>query len=299
MRSRIALLVFKLVSKIPLRIARGFGWMIGQLLYLIPNKQRRIYEININLCFPELSEQERKRLLRDSLVENFITMMELPAVWLGDPSVWVGMTEPGQGFSELKKTMAEGKGVIMAGPHQGNWEVGFLYLSAEFPLTALYRPPREELLGDYIHRGRSKGGGDLAPATVQGVKKLITALKRGEMLFILTDQVPKAAGKQGSVFAPFFGQPAATMVLVNSLARKTGAPVFFFYAERYPSSRGYGLHCLPAPEGVDSSNVEEAAASINLGLEACIRQLPEQYLWGYKKFEKHPDGGPSPYSSPK
>ena len=86
------------------------------------------------------------------------------------------------------------------------------------------------------------------------------------------------------------------MVLVNSMARKTGAPVFFFYMERLPSGR-YRLNCMRAPEGVDHGNIEEAAAAINQGLEICIRQLPEQYLWGYKKFEKSPDGGRSPYSS--
>ncbi len=283
----------------PLWMARGGGRLIGQLLYLIPNKQRRIYAINIALCFPEMSELEQKSLLRNSLIENFITMLEMPGVWHRDAKVWAGLTEPGRGFSELEAAMSQGKGVIMAGPHLGNWEVGFQYLASEFPLTALYRPPRERSLDDFIYQGRRKTGADLAPANVRGVKKLITALRKGEMLFVLTDQLPKAAGKQGSVFAPFFGQSAATMVLVNSLARKTGAPVFFFYTERYPAVQGYGLHCMPAPEGVDSVVVEEAAAAINLGLEACIRQLPEQYLWGYKRFEKRADGGRSPYSSSK
>lgn len=277
-------------------MARGCGWLLGQLLYLFPNKQRRIYAVNIALCFPELTEQEQKSLLRNSLIENFITLLELPGVWMGDPSAWVDMTEEGSGFSQLEAAMAQGKGVIMAGPHQGNWEVGFLYLSSLFPVTALYRPPREEMLSDYIYAGRRRGGADLAPANVQGVKKLITALRKGEMLFVLTDQLPKAAGKQGSVFAPFFGQSAATMILVNSLARKTGAPVFFFYTERYPGAQGYGLHCIPAPVGVANPVAEDAARAINQGLESCIRRLPEQYLWGYKRFEKRPDGSSSPYS---
>ncbi len=283
----------------PLGMARGCGWLLGQLFYLFPNKQRRIYAVNIAICFPEMGAREQRSLLRNSLIENFITLMELPAVWLGETSAWVDMTEGGSGFSKLEDAMAQGKGVIMAGPHLGNWEVGFLYLSSIFPVTALYRPPREQLLSDYIYDGRRKGGADLAPANVQGVKKLITALRNGEMLFVLTDQLPKAAGKQGSVFAPFFGQQAATMLLVNSLARKTGAPVLFFYTERYPGSQGYGLHCIPAPDGVSSPVAEEAAAAINQGLESCIRQLPEQYLWGYKRFEKRPDNGPSPYSRAK
>ncbi len=298
MKSELLIFVLKLAAKMPLAMARGFGWLLGWLLYLIPNKQRRIHAVNIGICFPELSRQEQDKLLRDSLIENLKTMLELPAVWMGDHSSWVAKSSPGDGFSGLQQAMSEGKGVIMAGPHQGNWEVAFLYLSAHFNTTALYRPPRMQILDEPIYAGRRKGGGDLAPATVQGVKKLITALKKGEMLFILTDQAPKAAGKQGNVFAPFFGRPAPTMVLVNSLARKTGAPVFFFYMERLPSG-GYRMNCMPAPEGVGDNDAEVAATAINLGLEACIRQLPEQYLWGYKRFEKGPDGGRSPYSSSK
>ena len=298
MGSRILLSLLRFSSKIPLPMARALGRLVGKLLYQIPNKQRHIHQVNIDICFPDLSDRQRDFLLRQSLIENLTTMMELPGVWLGNPSDWVQMTEPGEGFAELKQAMAEGNGVILAGPHQGNWEVAFIYLSALFPTTALYRPPRKEALEEPIYQGRRKGGGDLAPATVQGVKKLITALKSGNALFILTDQVPKAAGKQGSVFAPFFGREAPTMVLVNSLARKTGAPVFFFYAERTRAG-GYRLNCYRAPEGIDSADTAEAAASINLGLEECIRQKPEQYLWGYKKFEKSPDGGRSPYSRSK
>jgi KDO2-lipid IV(A) lauroyltransferase len=298
MISKIHLLLIKLISKMPLGMVRGIGRLLGQIYYLIPTKLRHNHQVNIGICFPELSEHEQEKLLHDSLIETFQTMMELPAIWLGSPTTWVDMTEEGENISELRQAMEEGKGVIMAGPHQGNWELGFHYLSSRFPVTAIYRPPRKEYLNDLIEEGRRRGGGDLAPATVQGVKKLITALKKGEMLLLLTDQVPKAAGKQGNVFAPFFGRQAQTMVLVNSLVRKTGAQVFFFYFERLASGK-YRLNCFKAPEGIDDPNVEEAAAAINLGLEECIRHRPEQYLWGYKKFEKSPDGGRSPYSRPK
>jgi KDO2-lipid IV(A) lauroyltransferase len=298
MSHKIHLLLIKLISKMPLGMVRGIGRLLGRIFYRIPNKLRRNHRVNIGICFPELSEAEQDKLVQDSLMETFETMMELPAVWLGRPDTWVDMTEEGDNIAELRQAMAEGNGVIMAGPHLGNWEVGFHYLSARFPVTAIYRPPRKEYLNDLIEDGRRRGGGDLAPATVQGVKKLITALKKGEMLLILTDQVPKAAGKQGNVFAPFFGRDAQTMVIINSLVRKTGAKVFFFYFERLESGK-YRMNSMRAPEGIDDSNVEEAAAAINLGLEECIRKRPEQYLWGYKKFEKSPDGGRSPYTGPK
>jgi KDO2-lipid IV(A) lauroyltransferase len=112
----------------------------------------------------------------------------------------------------------------------------------------------------------------------------------------LPDQEPKA--DKGSVFAPFFGVPAFTMLLVNRLARKTGARVVFLFAERLPGSKGYALHCLPAPEGIDSNDDAEAATALNLGVEQCVRICPEQYVWAYKRFRSQPDGSRHPYRGP-
>ena len=100
------------------------------------------------------------------------------------------------------------------------------------------------------------------------------------------------------MFAPFFGYPALTMVLINRLARKTGAPVVFTYVERLPAAGGYRMSFLPAPEGIDDPDPEIAAAALNLGVESCIRRCPEQYQWSYKRFSVRPDGAPSPYKRP-
>jgi KDO2-lipid IV(A) lauroyltransferase len=112
----------------------------------------------------------------------------------------------------------------------------------------------------------------------------------------LPDQEPKA--DRGSVFAPFFGVPAFTMLLVNRLARRTGARVVFLFAERLPGAQGFWLHCLEAPEGVDAEDDVEAATALNLGVERCVRVCPEQYVWSYKRFRSRPGGGPHPYRGP-
>ena len=122
------------------------------------------------------------------------------------------------------------------------------------------------------------------------------ALKRGEYVGILPDQEPKA--DRGALFAPLFGVPAFTMLLVSRLARKTGARVVFMFAERLPGRRGFHVHCLPAAEDIGSENDEVAARALNEGVERCVALCPEQYIWPYKRFRHRPEGMPKLYRGP-
>lgn len=295
MQDKIILSILALFSRLPLRVAQAAGTLIGWVLYLVPNKEQRIARINIATCLPELATAEQRRLLRESLIESARSLIEMPIVWASPPQRWISMIQPGEGHELLQEALAGGKGVIAVGPHLGNWEVGLHYLTSRARVTAIYRPPRRKGLNDLLKRGRSQGGATLVPATPQGVKSLFAALKRGEMMALLADQQPKAAGRQGGVYAPFFDHPALTMVLTGRLARKTGAPVLFWFAERLPRGRGYRMHWFRAPPGIDSADPVITATALNQGLERCIRQAPSQYLWSYKRFASQPDGAISPY----
>jgi len=295
MRDKIILSILALFSRLPLSVAQGLGSLIGRIAYLVPNKERWVARINIKTCLPELDPAQREALLRDSMIEAAKGLVEMPVVWASPTDRWVDRMQTGQGAGLFESAMRQGKGVIAVGPHLGNWEVGLHYLNSLAKVTAIYRPPRQEGLGTLLKQGRSKGGATLVPATPQGVKSLYGALRRGEMMALLADQQPKAAGRQGGVFAPFFGHPALTMVLVGRLARKTGAPVLFWFAERLPKAGGYRMHWFEAPEEIYSEDLGKTTEALNRGLETCIRQAPAQYLWSYKRFTSQPEGVISPY----
>jgi KDO2-lipid IV(A) lauroyltransferase len=196
------------------------------------------------------------------------------------------------GLELLERT--EGRGVIVLSPHLGAWELAGLYLSTLGPTTTLYRT---QPVGDaLVRQARGRGGAELVPTDQHGIRRLLQALRRGGYLGILPDQEPKA--DRGSVFAPFFGVPAFTMLLVNRLARRTGAPVVFLFAERLPKAKGFHLHCIAAPEGIDSEDDVVAATALNLGVQRSIEVCPEQYVWAYKRFRSRPDGSPHPYRGP-
>lgn len=295
MRSKFIILAFRLAARFPLRLSQFIGALLGHLFYLFPTRERAVTRVNLALCFPELSEEARERRVKASLIETGKTLVEMPGSLLGPHADAWAAGEPGDGFEKLQEVLDRGRGVIVAGPHMGNWEVALRHLTTRSKVTALYRTPRVEGLDHFIRDGRSRSGANLVPASVQGVKSLFQALRRREIMGILPDQQPKGAGDKGGVFAPFFGQDALTMLLVNRLARKTGAPVLFWYAERLPKGRGFRLHCLEAPEGIDDADPVVAATALNQGIEACIRRCPDQYLWSYKRFSLQPEGKNSPY----
>lgn len=183
----------------------------------------------------------------------------------------------------VAQVLAEGRGLILLTPHLGSFEVAGRSASERFgaPLTALYRPSRQAWLRDLEAKARARPGLATAPASLAGVRQMLRALQRGEIVGLLPDQVPPQG--QG-VWAPFFGQPAYTMTLATRLARQTGAAVGLVWCERLPKGRGFVAHAeaLPGPWPDD----EVAAATlINQAMERAVRALPGQYLWGYHRYK--------------
>lgn len=298
MRAVIILYAVKALSRLPLPIVRYLGLILGWLFFLVPNRERHNARVNIALCYPQLAPGQQRRLVRRSLIENARSLLEMPGFWRGSVQRSLRLIQPGEAPVVLRQLLQRGKGVIVAVPHLGAWEIPIHYIARISPVTVLYRPPREQVLEQLILEGRSRGGATPVPTNAAGVKALYEALRRNEIVLILPDQQPRHRTSGSGVFAPFFGVPALTMVLINRLARKTDAAVVFGFCERLAGGEGYRLHAMPAPEGIVDADPEIAATALNLGVENCVRRCPEQYQWSYKRFSVRPDGARSPYKKP-
>ncbi len=281
------------LSRLPFAFSQGLGWLLGTLLRFVPNKQRRNALINLRLCHPDWGEAEVRRFRDRALREEAKTFVEIAYLLLRPVPQVLALIRETQGLELLERPA--GQGLIVLSPHLGAWEMAGLFLSTRGPTTTLYKP--QPLADELVRQARGRGGALLVPTDQTGIRHLLQGLRRGEFLGILPDQEPKE--DKGCVFAPFFGVPALTMLLVNRLARRTGAAVVFLFARRLPRGRGFALHCLPAPAGVDAVDEVEAAAALNRGVEACVELCPEQYVWSYKRFRTRPDGGPHPYHGPR
>jgi len=151
--------LLRLFAMLPLPLAHALGAGVGLLLWLLPNRHRRITRRNIDLCFPDWSDAERRRLARRSLVESGKTLLESGAIWLWSGPRTLGLIREVSGETHVKTALAEGRGVIAISPHLGNWELCGLYLSARYGITSLFRPPAHRGDGrDHPHRPGADGG---------------------------------------------------------------------------------------------------------------------------------------------
>ncbi len=267
--------------------------MVASLLYRLHTRHRFVTEVNLGLCFPEMTPTERAGLARRSLIESAKTLLEMPTLWLSEPQRSLGLVREVTGEELIREGLARGKGVILMSPHLGNWELAGLYCSARYPpTTIMYREQRSAAANALMVDGRARFGGKLVPATRQGLKELLRTLSSGGVVGVLPDQNP---GAGTGVFAPFFGVSTYTPVFAARLAGRTGAAALVICAERLPGSRGFHIQITAASPGLFDADLEAAAASMNADLEAVIRRRAEQYWWSYKRFRKRPEGKPPLY----
>lgn len=287
MRARLIAGLLRLFAALPWGVNRALGTALGWLLATLPSPLRRHGAINLRLCLPELSPAARQRLLRRSLVETGKTVLEAGPLWFWPTERIRALMGEAVNLEPVHAAVQAGRGVILATPHLGSWEMAGHFCAAHWGATLLYRPPRLLALDTLLCHSRERLGARMVPTSGKGVRSLYETLARGGVVGMLPDQDP---GQGGGVFVPFFGVPANSMVLLGRLARKTGAAVFFGFCERLPGTRGYRFHFLPAPDGIDDPDPQVAAAAMNRGVEACVRALPEQYQWGYRRFRNRPPG---------
>ncbi|NVK40797.1 MAG: lysophospholipid acyltransferase family protein [Oceanospirillaceae bacterium] len=294
LKAALVIATLGLLALLPLRWAHGLGGWLGRRQArnrggkLAANTWR-----NLELCFPELDDDARDHLAAESLEQTGCTSAEMGMSWFWSPERSLAKIRDVHDECVVRDALAEGRGVILMAPHLGNWELLNLYVSNRYrPFTAMYKPPQLKLIDDLILRRRARLGSTMAPANASGVRTVMKALKRGEMVGILPDQQPE---RSGGVFAPFFGIDALTMKLVPQLARQTGARVICGYAKRLPKGEGYEVFFRDAEDGIGDRDLEKGAAAMNRSVEACVRALPEQYQWEYRRFSERPEGQPKRY----
>ncbi len=281
--------LFKLLAWLPLPLLHGLGAALGWLIYWTPGRHaRRLREqlFASGVCDPA---RDCRRTLRRAVAESGKAIAELPAVWLRPYASVLKLVRGVEGWGAVEAALAARRGVILMSPHIGCFEIISLYVASLHPFTAMYKPPRKNALARLMRMGRERGQARLVPTDLSGVRAQLAALRRGEAIGILPDQV---ASSGDGVWAPFFGRPAYTPTLAARLQRATGAAIFFVAAERLSCGRGYCLHVRALGEPLPEARAP-AAASINRAVEDIVRQFPAQYMWSYNRY-KQPGRAPAP-----
>jgi KDO2-lipid IV(A) lauroyltransferase len=280
--------LFRLLAYVPLPWMQRVGASLGWLVWACSSAYRRRFEEHASAAgFTPLQYRPARAAIGTMVAE-------LPWLWLRPKGQGVLHLVHWDGVEHFEAGLDAGKGVILALPHMGCWEMIGQSLAERYgptrgPLVALYRPARKPWLRPLIASSRDRPGLKAVPTSVSGVRSLLRVLRGGGYTAILPDQVPPDG--QG-VWAPFFGRPAYTMTLLPRLAQQSGARVLLCWCERLPGRKGYVMHFEPlgGVELQDASTTPEAsAAAVNAGMERLIRRSPGQYLWSYARY-KQPKG---------
>jgi len=271
-----------LLARLPLSVVHALGVATAFAIYAFAARWRR--RLGANLAQAGYPEWRHRRA---AVAEAGKMVFEAPKMWLRPSEELRALVRHVEGFEAVIAARDAGRGIVFFTPHYGCFEIAPLVASEYMPLTALYRPQKKARLQRMIVEGRERRNITLAPATTGGVRLLLAALKRGESIGILPDQVPQ---KGEGEWTEFFGRAAYTMTLAGKLAAREDAAPFLAMCERLPRGAGYFLRITPLAPALPG---EGPTRRINRALEEAIRGRPEQYMWSYNRY-KRPEGAPPP-----
>ncbi|MGA0610450.1 lysophospholipid acyltransferase family protein [Caldimonas sp. KR1-144] len=276
--------LMKALARWPLPLLHAVGAPLGWLVFAASPSYRRRFRANAEqagVAWPRA---------RHAVAAGGRLMAELPPLWVPGASAGVLARTRWEDGGLVEAALAAGRGIVFLTPHLGCFEVTAQSFAQNFgarcPITVLYRPARKPWLRDLVEGARRREHLDAAPATLAGVRQMLRALRRGEAVGLLPDQVPPEGL---GAWAPFFGKPAYTMTLAARLVQQTGATVLLAWGERLARGRGYVVHVSalaePLPGAASDPDGSQSAAAINRAMESLILQCPEQYLWGYHRYK--------------
>jgi len=293
--ARLLYLLASAVGRLPWSWLRALGDAVAWLWRRSGGREHRVAGRNLELAYPELAADERAMLQRAILRTTARQALETLRLWTRPHAENLRMIRETHGVELFDAAIASGRGVIVAAPHYGNWELLKQWLAAHTPLAILYRPPDSALGEAFLRIVRADAAERVTQirAEAAGIRQLFKRLRDGGVVGILPDQQPK---KGDGEFAPFFGRPAYTMSLLGRLAERSGATVLFAYCERI-DDLAFALRIEPAPASIGAADTMEAAEALNATVERIARRHPEQYQWTYKRYTLHPSMNPyfNPY----
>lgn len=274
---------------LPWPAQRAAGVALGNLAFALARSRRRWAATNLELCFPELDDGARRRLLRASFRSLGIGLAEFARAWWG-PLGGLASASRIEGVERLEAALASGRGVILLSGHFHTLEICGRILTTRVPVAGLYRRHRDPVMEWAVRRGRLRYAS--AMFAREELRPAVRHLKSGGVLWYAPDQ--DMLGRD-AVFAPFFGVQAQTITATRELARLTGAAVFGFFHRRRDDGRGYEIRIEGPLRDFPGADTVADAARVNALIEAMVREAPAEYLWVHRRFKRRPDGEATPY----
>ncbi|MGH8539416.1 MAG: lysophospholipid acyltransferase family protein [Stenotrophobium sp.] len=270
-----------LLHWLPLSVIALMGDVLGSLIYFVARERRRVGAMNLRLCFPDMDETERRRILRANFRMMARFLLEYGYCWYASADQLRRLVRI-EGMEHLRAL--DGKPVILFAGHFVGLEIAGMRLATEVPIVDIFTRQKHRGIDALISAKRVRFGGRVI-SRQDGLRPVLRALKEGLRLYYLPDQ---DLGERDSVFVPFFGVPTATITGLPRMARAARAAIVPCFVHREPN--GYVLRIEAPLADFPLENLEAAARRMNAELESRILATPEQYFWLHKRFKTRPAG---------
>lgn len=281
--------ILYLTTKFPYRLQLQFGKNLGRISYYLLKKFRRIAEINLKLCFPELSNQERESLLKKQFQSLGMGLIESAMAWWM-PDHKLDSLIHVQGLEHLQKALAKNKGVLILSAHFTSLDICGRLFSNIFPMYVVYREQKNRVIDRFLKQHRNFNW--MQPIHRHAIRKIIKTLKQNKAIWYAADQ---DYGPTHSIFPPFFNISTATISTPSRYANRTEAQVVTLFYHRLPKGKGYQITIGPILESFGQGDDYQDMLRFNQLLEQAVRAHPDQYLWIHRRFKTRPQNDPYLY----
>jgi KDO2-lipid IV(A) lauroyltransferase len=278
-----------LMSWMPSRVLWVLGSFLGSIVSWFPTPNRRFAERNIELCFPDMGLRDRNHLVKQHFRLTGFAILSLSVTWFA-PRWRMKRFITVRDKHHIDDAFARGKNVILLAPHFIGLDMGGVRLSMDMKYVSMYRKARDPLL-EYLFQRRGRFGGAVLER-MASPRPIIRYIREGRPFYYLPDQ---DMGERASVFVPFFDIPAATVTTLSRFAETTNAVVIPCVTRILPQGRGYEVCLHPPFENFPTDDPVADARYMNERIEQWVREMPEQYMWSYRRFKTRPNNEPSLY----
>jgi KDO2-lipid IV(A) lauroyltransferase len=284
MMTRLGVFLFWLLHFLPYSILVALGNGLGALLFHLANERRRVATINLRLCFPDMDDASREKMVRAHFKVFTRGVIERCILWWGSAERINGLirVEGVEHFNAIKD-----KPSILLTPHFVGMDVGGQWIAQHTDTVCMYANQKNLYLTDLLLKKRARFGNQRLYSRQQGLRPILKGLRAGMPFIYPPDQ---DQGIKDGAFIPFFGVPAATMASVPRIAKMANAKVVPSITRMLPGTQGYVLTFYPAWEGYPSGDDIADARRMNEFIEQRILEMPEQYFWVHKRFKTRPEG---------
>lgn len=282
--------LLRLLSLMPLRLLNLLGAGLGLLTWRLFGSRRHIAETNIRLCFPDLDDIARRKLVKAHFIQLGRSIVTMGINWFA-AGARLDRLFTIEGKEHIDRLMERGENVIVLAPHFVALEIGGIYLSRLYPTISMYQFIKNPVMDRVIRTGRLRFAAELVERK-DAMHQLIRRIRAGRMFYYLPDQDP---GPRKGIFVPFFGVEAATFPMLSRFARMSRARVVPCLTEQLDGGRGWRVRLLPPLENFPGDDEAVDARRMNEAVEETIRMAPAQYFWVHKRFKTRPPGSPKVY----